>query len=439
MAHSFKKQASVAYGFSLTRLSLNAYMFFEELPLTYRDEQEKRKKLDAVFMDLVSGMQKDELSLEAVDAFRNQLNREMGAVVAYSDSFRIYEYALNRVERRFVQDLPAPDLTEEELISRVAGFISSVKDAAVMNQRIQSVIGQLPVRFTRQKYYSMVHDGLSVFIGADRMSLENVMYMLRTSGMAELSDEQRKAYPELDALLKRFSAMSFKELTAETFRDAQEKIEMVGTQLFELTDYLQMMEEMVNDLYVICLTKADAMRNASEEAHACGILKLICSLYENGSREIPESAEDDLWELEGVQENYYEKYQRMEPAPEYRDGEDETVKKSRYVERLLSTSPFAPLEEPDQQSSSPVERKDVDAAFDGFVSVMDPILASSQKPVARAIMATTLSNLPNSFRSLDEVTDYVKNSLGSCTDHAEKETCIELLQQLMESEDYALV
>ena len=110
------------------------------------------------------------------------------------------------------------------------------------------------------------------------------------------------------------------------------------------------------------------------------------------------------------------------------------------MERLLSTSAFAPLDEKESwREDDVVTREDVEAAFDRFVSGVDPVLAACQKPVVRSIMAATLSNLPLSFRSLDEIQEYIKNSLGSCTDRAEKETCMELLQMLMESEDYAMV
>ena len=85
----------------------------------------------------------------------------MELVVAYTDSFRIYEYALNRVERRFKEGLPAPALSDEDFIRALMGYLTAVKDASAMNQRIGQIIGQLPVRYTRQKYYAMVQEALS--------------------------------------------------------------------------------------------------------------------------------------------------------------------------------------------------------------------------------------------------------------------------------------
>ena len=39
--------------------------------------------------------------------------------------------------------------------------------------------------------------------------------------MAELTEAHRQAYPELEALLKKLSELTFKDLTADGYRDAQ--------------------------------------------------------------------------------------------------------------------------------------------------------------------------------------------------------------------------
>lgn len=441
MALHWKKQASVAYGYSLTRLALNTYTFFEDLSADYAENgesRENREQLDDALMDMLTRLQEEKLTVEEVDELRRSIQAQMEVIVAYTDSFRIYEYALNRAERRFITGLAAPLFTEEEFVSQLMGYLTSAGDAAVMNRRIQDIIAQLPVRFTRQKFYGMVREALSAYIGSDKRSLEDMMYLLKTSGMVGLSKEQRAYYPKLSELLSELENVSFKELTEPVWQKAQEQIRVAGEALFDISQHLQMAIEIVNDIYVICLSRADAMRDTSEEAHTWSIIKELCVLYRKKAHQIPEAVEEKLYLLEGLQESYYEKYQRMDSAPEYRDGEDASAYKSRCVEKLLSTSAFAELSEVQEQEQTVVSR-DVDKAADDFAARLEPVFSACEKPVMRAIMATVLSNLPICFNSLDEIRDYVKNSLGSCTDRAERETCMELLQQLMESEDYALV
>ena len=49
MAYTWKKQASSAYGLSLTQLVLNAVMFAEELPEQYEDWMDYQKQTDRRF------------------------------------------------------------------------------------------------------------------------------------------------------------------------------------------------------------------------------------------------------------------------------------------------------------------------------------------------------------------------------------------------------
>lgn len=452
MARQWKKQASVAYGYALTRLALNCFMYFDELAAgEYADGEEagqnlaagrekgadfrqKQQQEDDQFRKLLGAWLDGELQLADVAAFREQIRREMEAVVAYTDCFQIYEYALNRVERRFDETLPVAELSEEDFVHQVMGFLTATDDAATMNRRIQEVIGQLPVRFTRQKYYGMVREALSAYIGADSEALENIMYLLRTGAMVGLDTDKKTEYPELQAMLETLAQIRFKELTAESYQNAVQTVTLAGEKLLALSEYCQMMQEMANDLYLISLTREVAVRDTAQENCAVGILK---GLLELDGKATPGELEESLYGLEGVQEEYYEKYQRLDPAPEYQEGEDEEAYQMRCVDLLMSASTFVSLQE--NRQPKVVESCDIDRAVDEFVILTDRVFDGCQKPVLRAIMASTLSALPVCFNSLDEIRAYVANSLGSCFDFAEKETCKELIMQLMECEDYEVV
>ncbi len=437
MAKQWKKQATVAYGYALARLALNSYMYFEELPEGYDEENtalRKQERIDGQYQKLLHNFVNGDLESEEIAELRTQIQKEMEEIIAFTDCFRIYEYVLNRMERRFDDTLPVSGMTDSDISKEIMGFLTSAREAADMNRRIQEVIGQLPVRFTRQKYYGMVQEALTAYIGAQGEALENVMYMLNTSGLAELTAEKRELYPELDEYLKELEKLKFRTMDKEEFQKASQIVILAGEILNGLSEYCQMMQEMINDLYLLCITRDDAVRNVSEETCAFNILK---GLLEMEGDEIPEQVEQLLCGLEGVQEEYYEKYMRLDPVPEYRDGESEEVTLMRTVDLLMSSSTFVSLEQ--KEALRTVTREDVEAAFSSFVQKMDEVFKGCQKPVMRAIMAATLSVLPICFNSLTEVQNYVENSLGGCSDIAEKEASIDLIHQLMEIEDYAIV
>ena len=107
MAHNWKRQASLAYGCALTRLALNFYLFFEELPEQYEDENSSQRELDGQLVGLTGSFLdgKAKELLEQISAFRIRIQDEMHQVMAYSDALQVYEYVLNRLEPRFEGEL----------------------------------------------------------------------------------------------------------------------------------------------------------------------------------------------------------------------------------------------------------------------------------------------------------------------------------------------
>lgn len=112
------------------------------------------------------------------------------------------------------------------------------------------------------------------------------------------------------------------------------------------------------------------------------------------------------------------------------------------VDRLLSGSSFAELKQPEENAKqeSAEEEKEVDRPWleqvaGEYFKELETVFSGTSKPVVRAIMAKVLSDLPVYFRSMSEIEDYIRGSLESCLDEEEKETCKELLEELMDYEN----
>ena len=108
------------------------------------------------------------------------------------------------------------------------------------------------------------------------------------------------------------------------------------------------------------------------------------------------------------------------------------AKKLYQVELLLSGSSFMSLNpsgpEADQTVDSAVLKGELDLLFEELARSFE----GQPKVLVRAIMAKVLSCLPVFFESLDEVREYVKNSLVSCTDEMEKAVTMKLIGDMME-------
>lgn len=439
MVRNWKRMASAAYGCAMARLALNTYLYLGELPAK-PESSGKQSQWERQYMELLEWYLDGEYVrvLEQIDGFREQVRQEMETLVAYSDAIQIYEYALNRIERRFVEDLPPVEVGEEELVGNLMRYLAADGDVVLQNQRIREILRQLPVRFTRQKYFGMVHDALTTYIGADRLGLEEEMYLLRSSSLIEISRKRKDSYGELNSLLDRLSSLSFRELTRDGYENVRARMSESVQILLALTESCTNLEEMINDLYILCLTGEEAMRDAAKEGSARAILRGLTEQYRQGDRGLSEDISGHLPELEGVQEEYYERYQQLSFRQEEASGaEDETDRLAARVDILMSTSAFARLE-PDRKQGS-VTRTELEETAEKFFTELEPILSSCQKPVMRAIMAATLSDLPIVFGSPDELQSYIRSSLSCCTDPAEKATSMELLLQMMEMDGYELV
>lgn len=439
MVHNWKRTASVVYGCAAARLALNMFLHFGELPAGHAGKTDTQKEFDRRYMEL-SGWYLDGdyvRVLETIDDFRGRIRQEMENVVAYSDALQIYEYVLKRMERRFEDEIDPVEVEGEALTGNLMRYLVSAEDVNLQNQRVREILRQLPVRYTRQKYFSMVHDALTTYIGSDYTGLEEVMYLLRSGSLIEYFRRRNGGYEHLNTVMEQLRAISFKDLTKESYRQARNQVEEAGEGLLALSERFSSLQEMVNDLYLLCLTGRDAVHDAAEEQSVRAILEGLRDQFEQGDPDISDELSDLLPRLEGVQEEYYEKYQRLSFRQEEPGQGDETDRLAAKVEILMSTSPFAALEDSTGQGS--VTREDMEKVAAQFFAELEPVFASCQKPVVRAIMATTLSYLPISFHSPDELQSHIRNSLECCTDPTEKATCMELLLQMMEMDGYELV
>ncbi len=419
-----KRLLSAAYRFSYSGLVLNYYMFYEgleeypELAGLIRDSEAKLAPiLDRI---LAGGEEQDDgLLMQQLDGLRGQNRKAMEILSAYGDCFSIYEYVLNRIERRFEKMDPISD-TPEEFVSRVLDILGTSNDAAILDSRMRSLVAQLPIRYTRQKFYGMVHDRLSVYIGADQRGLDGLFYMLRTAAMVQLPENMAEAEPELAEVLEHLRNADYRNLDKAGYDACRESFRQGMELFYSKSDIYLLFENIIDDLYVLLISRREAMTDVSEDQVFAKILTGVRTLFaEGGVQPVDESLTESLTELEGIQES---------AAPRLQFSEKETDSDLRKLERLLSGSPFAELEE-EEEGSLPADRQWVDEKAKEFCGQLEELFSGMQRPVVRAVMASVLSQLPMMFRSVDELREYAEGSLLSCTDFAEREACMELLEK----------
>jgi len=434
-----KKQMTAAYQYSYVRLVLNYYTLLEtvaeEAPQT-QQMTDYLKRLNSLIGECISGKEvnKDLLAL------RKDMTREVEVLTSYADCFQIFEYILNRMERKFISSGKTND-GDEAFLKRLMEFITDTSDSAVMNGRIKQIMGQLPVRLTKQKFYSLLMEGLSVYLGSPRENLRDMMYTLRTESMVSLPEGMEAGHKDIYEILQQFKRMNYRDMTFESYEEASAKLSYASQVLTDESGFYVMLQDVINDLCVLMFAKLDAVIDVSEEEFYRSVISGIQVKLDQEDFTVGEDEFlDQLTQLEGRQEAYYERYLKVEVLNE-ESADDADYIRSMNVDRLLSGSSFAELmieegrETLSGEESAIVDKSYFDQQTEAYIHELEELFADAPKPVVRAVMAKVLSDLPVYFNSIDEIQEYVRGSLSSCLDHAEKETCMELLEELMDYEN----
>lgn len=435
-----KKQISAACHYAYTRLALNYYMYYEVI-LEGDILRSRLERLSKQYHGLLKDFLEGSMKLEELNGLRDETALAMEANTAYTDVFQVYEYVLNRLEGRFEPQLIGnsnvrPD--EEEWTAEIMAYIMDTDDPMVVNERIQTVVGQLPIRLTRNKFFAMVEEGMSVYKGGLVSSLDDMLYILRSEATLVRPGDMETGYEDLHSILREFENTDFKAITAEEYRHLTAEMERAGQILLDTTGELMLFVDLINDLYILMLSREWVMMEVSEESLLKEILSAVQSLFEEGAvKAIPQELTDRLTMLEGKQETYFEQWMRLETEVKSTDhGPDEDGDILRKIELLMSDSSFMSLESTRDRADQKVDAELLAGKLEGFFGELSTSWEGKPKVLIRAVMSKILSRLPVFFHSLEEVRLYVEGSLRSCSDGKEKEISMGLIRMLREQDKF---
>lgn len=432
------------------RLALSYYTYYE----MYIDERENwtsslhdhLEKINNIISDAVlqtKSSEEVESFISQIDKIRNNVTKGMETLSLYVDLFEAYEYALNRVEYRFKKIDQIEN--DDELAKQILRYIFDSEDNVMVNNRIKEIIGQLPIRITKQKYFDYMRDGFHQYVGANVDVLETLTYIIRSCASLDISHDMKEAYPKLWDKKEKLEKIDFKDITQEEYeaaillvQDAAVFLEVESTAFYSLI-------EIINELYIILLCTPyidmDMMTNGEHKEAAFHIIRGINEAFVKGEQE--DSTSDLLATfgvLEGVQEDMEYDIIRLEDTLFYINNNQKALVKSLGKEKQL----YSLLLCKDLQSGSlfidlnnhgtdvTVDRDRIIIDIDMLINELEDKFRSSDRMIIRAIMANTLDKLPVFFNSHTEVMEYVLYSLNKCTDMAEKYASIEIITSLMD-------
>ncbi len=440
--------ASLYYRFAYVHFSLNYYGYYEVLTEEQKESAQDARSLlselnTVIRRVMLPGVCGEELveAVAGVDALRHKVIDTMKVLTAYTDLFNLYEHVLNRVEYRFRDASYPENYSDEEFCSRLMRYIVSEEDNMMMNLKILNVIRQLPVRMTKSRFFEQLKAGLSVYENNAMEGLEDFLYMVRTSAALD-RPEGMEQYRELQEIAARLRETDYGTLDAEQYEELNRQMQYAADFLKESVDLYVQLADLMNDVYTILLMQPYAAADEEEIAVCRQIVQLVCRKLEDGaSGSLGETALEQLIDLEGRQEYLREQYEKLEYYLDEILTEEGDLLKSLAIDAeyralkramlLESGSQFVELDRQEQSGDSIALAADIEERGEALIAELTDLFAGNHRKVNRAVMSAVLAELPVFFNNLQELQDYIYETLKNCRDEAEKLACVELLEAEM--------
>lgn len=435
----YRDTAVSAYSeYASLELTFSAYTMLQEVveekpELAAREDGAVRTLLDA--LRAMSAEKVDYAGLmSAMQKLRDDITGRMDFFTACTDRLIIYEYVMNRMELSFGSekelDARLAEKHEDNFLQQLLLWMYAGKDQNVLREKQHFVIGQIPVQMTKAKFFEKISEALTLYKGSEKASLDDFIYMIRTTAMLYEPSDHTEEYAETVRVLQEFDKTDFSDISRERYEELADLLEKEAHDIHEITDFYYTMQKVVNAIYALCVL----MPYAEEKSK----LILACeSIWRCLSGK--EYMDEMLVPLEGRIEGYVEKTSYLEAAliemkSSYQEEIDRYNMKEFFEDltvavNLLSDSLFIDLEK--------VRRTEI--ADDGYVrqrteELLDELsarMAQMSRPVKRAVMGAVLEKLPTLFQTSQEMEEYIRVNLLGCRNKSEKLIVMSILADMM--------
>lgn len=423
---------------SSMKLCFNYYMFAQQM-----DEQNGADEVKEIFDRLSPIVARQtfenadqtvrEEDIVTLRLMRKEIIAAMEILTAYVDRLSIYEYLLNRLEFRFSEEEFNENYYETHFTNDIMHYILENSDSTVTNQRICEIVSQLPMRLTRQKFFELLKDSFSLYVGSDYSAVEDFAYMIRTLSGVYMPEGMGTRFPDIKEMYDILADADYANADRAEYERLADALSVATEISSGLSDMYIGLMELVNDTYILAMT-ADAAITDAKELSAChGILR------EAMGKDSDTDVNDCFIFLEGHQERVYNQISAndyiidMVPASLKDEaksaGVTEEYEVLRKCAKLCSGSLFVKTEE--QGADRKAQKEDVAGIYEEILSLLQESFKDRSVMINRAVMAIVLGSLPVFFNSVDEIQNYINTSLSQCRNRAERMACVALIQMII--------
>lgn len=369
-----------------------------------------------------------------------KINLEIKKIVDYLtsrvDVLSLYEYVLNRLEYSFMDKKSLVKLNDsydfEQVKNELMSYVLSSKNANVMYQRTKLLIGQLPIRITKNKLFDIIENAYSLLSEAQISEVDGCTYNLRTvSGLYDV--EKFDGFDKLEEELLFIKNADYSDLSKEKYDLLVEKKENLAKILEGVIDAFCELQRVVNYAYAISILQENSNSETETINTAKHFLKkILVGAFDESEYE----AFEGKYEL--LLKRYNDACANLDSLANH-DGLKAFGKKATElyddllkVGFLLSDSLFVDFEKMDNASKATKEY--IDSAKKELLEDLDKYIKTLTKNEKQAVKAALIENLPFGINSATELSNYIDSNLLNCQNLPEKLISTSMIMAKIEEE-----
>lgn len=433
---------------SLLHIAMEYFVLYQvvEENETAKDEELQEviqfinETIEKVFVrQAVSDEEKKKMIAEIVTA-RELVTKKMRILTMYTDQLAIYEHVVNRIELKYENIEEGEDI--ETFVAKTCNAIFAQKDNTIINENIRSVMGELPVRMARGKFFQLLENGLSVYQELDKTSFERVIYLLESSAGLYAPEGVENYFPAYREFVQRLQKRQLKVLSEAEFRAIYDELEEKANQMSDISNFYITLQQILNMLYCFIASYTEqALTDPSDQvcyAIVQGIYQMFICENEKGETV---ALEEKFALLEGKQEQLLEEFMLLQSALEdVLMGHQDILEKEDSMEQMLILDQIATLLssygtffefDPEPEQDEAIDAAYIEAETQKLIQKFETAFQGRERCVVRAIMAITLSKLPVFFQNTDELQTYIRSALEDCKDVAERQASMNLIAMIL--------
>ncbi|MGN0329530.1 MAG: hypothetical protein ACI4D4_11205 [Lachnospira sp.] len=376
--------------------------------------------------------------IDRIHNLRNSIIGIMEVVTEFVDRLRIYEYVLNRVEFKFSDKKFDYDYYNTYMTNDIMHYIFADKDNVAINSKISEIVGQLPVRMSKAKFYEHIKDAFTLYHGAQRKTIDDFYYTLSTNAMLKTSEGFNTMFPEVYKIYEILKNADYRNIDEQQYDALRNELDIAAGNMTDIADAYVLLIQMVNDIYTILLSDM-TVGTVSETELSKIIINDVMDCFKSG--ENIEPIAEKFTAFEGKQEHILEIIMSSDFATQFvlanygdtlkEQSLEECYSHLNIISKLQSGSDFVDIEEDGDASQDIPEDTYADSVADKLINELEELFNDENQMIRRAVMASVLSNIPVFFNNTQEIQEYINNSLISCTDEAEKKAVVEIIKMIV--------